>query len=291
VPVTRPAEINLRGINKIAIGEIKGRGGQVVADSLSSRLFETQKFEVVDREHLEQILKEQKLSTSGLVNEKNAVKLGKVVGAAVLVFGNNSLMKYDQTKLVDKPWRDKDGVTHQTHYIKGIAKLTTTLQLVGLSTGKILAAKTISKTAEQTTSADNGWPEEPDSDALTSSTVSDVVNTFIKMIAPYSDYESVTFAKTDSDLPELERCENYAKMGRWNDAIDQAKIATQKKPTHVGAWWDLGISYQFNYMFKEAETAFNEAYKIEPDAKYLRQVSEVKRLAAERKKLNDQGAL
>jgi len=29
VPVTRPAEINLRGINKIAIGEIRGDGGRL----------------------------------------------------------------------------------------------------------------------------------------------------------------------------------------------------------------------------------------------------------------------
>lgn len=291
VPVTRPAEINLRGINKIAIGEIKGDGGQTIADLLSSKLFESQKFEVVDRAHIQQVMAEHKLNKSGIVDEKTALQLGKYVGAAVLVFGNVSLNKYEQKMSKANPWRDKEGGRHQTHYIKGTAKLTTTLQVIGLNTGKVLASKTISKTAENTNSADNGWPEEPDKDALMSATVNDAVNAFIKMIAPYRDYESVTFAKKDSDLPELEKCESFAKMGRWNDAVEQAKIATQKNPTNVGAWWNLGICYQFSYMFTEAESAFNEAYKIKPEEKYLIQISQVKRLASERKRLDEQGEL
>ncbi|MBI5748999.1 MAG: hypothetical protein HZA00_07720 [Nitrospinae bacterium] len=44
-------------------------------------------------------------------------------------------------------------------------------------------------------------------------------------------------------------------------------------------------------MFKEAEDTFNEANKIKPCEKCLNEINNVKRLAAERKKLEEQGAL
>ncbi len=115
VPVTRPAEINLRGINKIAIGEINGNGGQTVSDLLTSKLFESGKFEVLDRAHLDRIMREHSLNLSGAVDEKSAAELGKLVGAAVLVFGNMSTFKYEQQSSVDKPWTDKAGKRHQTY--------------------------------------------------------------------------------------------------------------------------------------------------------------------------------
>ena len=44
-------------------------------------------------------------------------------------------------------------------------------------------------------------------------------------------------------------------------------------------------------MFKEAKDAFNEANKIKSCKKYLQAISDVKRMAAERKKLEEQGAV
>lgn len=292
VPVTRPAEVNLRGINKIAIGEIKGNGEQEITDLLTSKLFESGKFEVVDRANLDKIVKEHKINLSGAIDEKTAAKMGKLVGAAVLVFGNVSLYKTEQKNTVGQPWVDKQGYRHQSHFKTVTAKATVSLQVVGLTTGTVLAAKTISQQAEQSTSADNGWPEDPDKDIALNEAREKTVAAFIKMIAPYTDYVTVTFAPNDSKLPELERGVNFAKVGRWKDAIEQFKSATQKNPVHDGAWYDLGLAYEYSFMFKEAEEALNEAIKIKPSSQeYFQEIGNVKRLAAERKKLETQGAL
>jgi len=291
VPVTRPAEINLRGINKIAIGEIRGNGGQVVSDLLTSKLFESGKFEVVDRANMDRIMREHSLNLSGTVDDKTAAQLGKLVGAAVLVFGNISTYKYDLTKTVGDPWQDKEGKRHQTHYVKGTAKVTASLQVVGLTTGAVLAAKTISKETEEKNSADNGWPEAPDQDAIVGAAVNATVDAFIKMIAPYTDYVKVTFAKADSKLPELERGINFAKAGQWPDAVEQFKAATAKDPTHQGAQFNLGLAYEYTGQFDKAEDTFKTANKIESCDKCIAEISNVKRLAADRKKLEAQGAL
>lgn len=290
VPVQRPAEINLRGINKIAMGEIQGNGGQEIADLLTSKLFESGKFEVLERANLEKMMKEHQISLGGAIDEQTAAKIGKLVGAATLVFGNVSMYKYD-LKTTYSDWKDRQGGFHRTYTKTGTAKVTATLKVVGLETGKILAVKTITKEAAGKTTANDGQPEDPDRDAAMDAARNAVVATFIKMIAPYSEYVTVTFAPTDKNLPELERGVNLAKAGRWSDAIEQFKAATQKNPTHAGAWWDLGLAYEYTYDFDKAEAAFNEAYKIKPDQTYLDEINNVKRLKAERKKLEEQGAL
>ncbi len=51
-------------------------------------LQKSKKLVIVDRSKLNQILKEQKLSISGAIEEKDAVKLGKLLGAKILISGD-----------------------------------------------------------------------------------------------------------------------------------------------------------------------------------------------------------
>ena len=55
------------------------------ATLLSASLTQTDKFDLVEREHLDKVLKEQELALSGLVDGDQAVKIGKLVGARILV--------------------------------------------------------------------------------------------------------------------------------------------------------------------------------------------------------------
>jgi len=52
-------------------------------------------FSVVERKNLEKIMQEQKLSLSGLVDEKEAVEIGKLSGAQVVLIG--SINEYQRT--------------------------------------------------------------------------------------------------------------------------------------------------------------------------------------------------
>jgi len=160
-----------------------------------------------------------------------------------------------------------------------------------LTTGAVLAAKTISKESENRNSADNGWPEAPDQDAIVGEAVNATVNSFIKIIAPYTEYVNVTFAKNDSKVPELEQGVKFAKAGQWNEAIEQFKAATVKNPTHQGAHFNLGLAYEYSNQFDKAEEALKTANKIESCDRCIAEINSVKRLAADRKKLEAQGVL
>ena len=46
------------------------------------------RFEVADRVNIEKIMEEQRLSLSGLMDEKNAMTVGNLVGAKTSIMGN-----------------------------------------------------------------------------------------------------------------------------------------------------------------------------------------------------------
>lgn len=63
------------------------RPGEAVASALTTRLANSSKFVVVEREALDAILREQKLGASGAVSPETASEMGRLIGARYLVIG------------------------------------------------------------------------------------------------------------------------------------------------------------------------------------------------------------
>ncbi|MBN2645553.1 MAG: hypothetical protein JXR59_08795 [Desulfuromonadaceae bacterium] len=61
--------------------------GKIVAEWFITALVKEGRFEVVERNLLQKILEEQKLSLSGLLDENTATKLGKILGVKVIITG------------------------------------------------------------------------------------------------------------------------------------------------------------------------------------------------------------
>ena len=307
VPVMRPAEINLKGINKIALGEIEGNAGQAVSELLSEQLFSSGKFDILDRSNLERIMKEHNLNMSGIIDEKTAATMGKFVGASVMVFGR-ATGKYELTSKRGKPWKDKEGYTHVAHRKKGVAKVSASLKVVGLTTGKVLAMKNISRTAEDSTSADNEWPEDPDRDTIMSTAMRSVATTFFKMISPHVEHVRVKFATPTT--PEGKTGLEYAKQGQWGMAVENFEKAANilqspakksgsalssyfEKPSEdaMNAYYNLGLAYSFNNEFVEAKRALNKANQIAPCEQCVQQLITIEGMIRDRKVLEEQGAI
>jgi hypothetical protein len=70
-----------------------------IGDVLTTTLFKTGRFDLVERDRLREILEEQRLGRSGLVDEGTAAQIGKLVGAEAVVFGvlsSATQQKYDK---------------------------------------------------------------------------------------------------------------------------------------------------------------------------------------------------
>ena len=66
----------------------KQRVGFAVSELLTSKLAKLPEFIVVERSQLDQVLKEQKLQATGAIDPESAVKVGKLLGAQLLVLGS-----------------------------------------------------------------------------------------------------------------------------------------------------------------------------------------------------------
>ena len=61
--------------------------GKFLSEEVITKLFQTKKFKVIERQLLNKIIKEQKLQVSGIIDEASAKKLGKLLGVNAIVSG------------------------------------------------------------------------------------------------------------------------------------------------------------------------------------------------------------
>ncbi len=290
IPVTHPAEINLKGFDKIAIGEISGRGSADLTDELTQALFESGRFEVLDRQNLDRILAEHRLNLAGFVDEEQAAELGKFLGAAALIFGRVGENSYKEEVTYVDNTNNKTGEKTRTYTRAGRARVSATLQVVDLTTGKILAIKKFTKTRTARTTARNKRPAKIDSRPLLAQCRAAIVRDFMKKIAPYTEYVSVDF-ETDDAMPELERGYNMAKVGNWDRAVElfqQATTRYRSNPAVHKAWYDLGMAYLYTDRFDRARKALLKAYELKPDGKYERALKQVDIRREEQRRLQEQ---
>ncbi|MCX7920134.1 MAG: CsgG/HfaB family protein, partial [bacterium] len=87
---------------KIAVLDFEAIGGSIdttlgrgVAEILLSALTKSEKYQVVERQQLAKVLKEQKLQMTDLIDPKSAVEIGKILGVETIVAG--SIVKMGRT--------------------------------------------------------------------------------------------------------------------------------------------------------------------------------------------------
>ncbi len=299
ITVKRPAEVNLKDYKQLAIGDIVDASGRVtshtndVGDGLASTLFSSGFFQVLDREHLNTIMKEHKLNFSGLVDENTAAQLGELVGAAVLVFGRLQTDKYEEEDITKgDPWKDKNGGYHQSYYRKGKYRLILSIKLIDIQTGRIIAIKDLPAEYSAQTKADNKLPPDIDKDALYTACLKNVLNQFLRLVAPYDVQVKANF-ETDKMLPEIDKAITQFKIGEWDVGLSLLEQATQKtgleQKTYAKTYYNLGLAQMYGGNPEIAIENFKKAMSINPSSKrYQDSIVEAKAEKDKMDKLKEQ---
>ena len=275
ITVERPAEVNLKKYKKIAIGDIVNSNGKIdknsidIADQITTTLFSSGRFNVLDRQHLERIIKEHNLTVSGFINESTAAEIGKFTGTAALVFGRIQNDKYNEETWRDEAQTDSDGKRHRRHHRKGTYNLIVNLKIIDIKTSEILATKTIASSHTEKKSEDNKWPMDINKNVLYRKCIGDISGKFIKMIAPYKENVKATF-QTDKMLPEINYAITQFKIGEWKEGLTVLEEATQKKDLEPSirakAYYDLGLAQMYYFNYEESIENLKKALKINPNS-------------------------
>ncbi len=286
IAVTRPAEINLIGIKRLTIGNISGNTGFALYNLLTQKIFESGRYELLDRQNINALLREHNLTLSGLVDESTSVKIGGFLGASALIVGS-SHGQYQQRTEIGKRYEcsKKDGVCRDYRKI-GEGRINTVLKVIDLKTGKIIAVKNFTDGHSDMIWEANAWPPDPDRDVIMGTILSKTVDSFMKMIAPYTDYVSVAFE--DSKMPEVKAGIASAQSGQWESASIQFKNATDINPYETAAWYNSGLACMYTYQFDHAIQAFNRANALNPSSKYAQAIANCYQAKYEKDRLDEQ---
>lgn len=293
VPVMKPAEINMAPYNSVAIGGINGNADRPMSDALEEALVNSQRFAVVDRSNMDKVLRELQLSSTDLADPNAAAKLGKVVTAGALIFGDVTNNYREQPN--DEHFKDNKGVQHTWHVLKGEVSVRATFKIVDVSTGKLIIAKTYEERRDDTNRELDKRPEPIDRASLEKSARQAVIDRFMKAIVPHQEFMYANFQK-DSDIPQLEGGIGWAERGEWKKAQDTFNMSAQdaeknlklKSGQIAKCYWNLGLAYEYAGDYDKAQAMINIAYQKSNDRDMLGELDNINRLKADAARLAEQ---
>ncbi|GEM_PF-479101 len=299
VPRLKPAEINLSSYKNVTVVPFKGPHGKEIGDTLTQKLFESKSFNALDRSNMNRILKEQNLSISDVANPNSSVKLGKVMGSNALIFGHVYKRKYTQKRSSSKATCRNDGkkYTCRRYKVKGEWNLKVGFKMVDTSTGKIIATKVIEESKSKSKSKREERPEITwDKEKVFSSLQDSLLNSFMRMIAPYTVYNDVKFFD-DDDLPWLETGIKFAESGDWNTAIEMFETAAaeaERNPDieqkiRARAHYNLGVAYGYSGQYSKAIDQLKQACKLNPEDVFFSELKKIKQFRIDDERLREQG--
>jgi curli biogenesis system outer membrane secretion channel CsgG len=301
VPRMQPAEVNLAGYKRIAIGGVGGAGGEALVTDLTQALVESQRFDVLDRQHLQQVMKEQDFNASGRVSDDSAVSIGQLIGSSTLLVGDISAYDYNERMLQEERTCLKKGkqLPCVEYSRQATAEVRVAFKVLDTETGKVLAAKSLE--ARRVLTSPSTINDEPAalmaSDSMLAECRREVATAFVNVIAPHQVTLGVELL-ADGDLPELEIGNNYARLGKWAEAIAQYAKAigrAEQDPdidndVAAKAHYDLGVAYGYSGRYEAGITALEHSFALDPSDRTLAQIGAIKQFKLDDQRLAEQRA-
>jgi tetratricopeptide (TPR) repeat protein len=263
-----PAAVNLKakGVGTLAITTFEGPGelGRRVTDAVTARLVERQYLRIVEREQLLALDKELALGMTGVVDEKQAARAGKVLGADALLLG----------KVVPNPQH---------------ARLTISYRVIKTETGEILAARQVQVGLPEAAGRHRSRRDEPPKPEAMPRLIENAGRRLAADLAPHPVKVERVF-ETDGLFGDggVKQGIELIKANRPEEAIAEWEAVRARDPRNSAAWYNLGVAYELLNRYDKAEQAYRAAERIDPKPLYVEAVGHVKEAAAAHHRLEEE---
>ena len=295
LPVTRPAEADLKGAKKLAVGHLTTDryhwrdDSETFAGELQSALHASKHFALVDRQHVRQVLKEHRLAGDGFVNRGSAVRLGKFIGARAIVVGKLVRHTYDETMTKRRFTRKtKSGKTHHVGYTRtGRAKVVANLRVIHLETGEVLGVKDVHGAYKLTRKATDQRPASIDKRALLRQARREAAQQFVRYIAPWEDTERFE-AVSGAYCENFDRGVTFMEKGLVMEAQEVFAGCTKRHPLDHASLYHLALTTTMSGDPDTAKTMLDKAIRMEPDDAYIEARNKVNRIIEDARRVRKQ---
>lgn len=297
ITVTHPPELNMSSFKQIAIGHIDGRVGPNFSDNLKYRLVHAKTYQILDRNQVNDLLREHEISNSDLANPGKRLKLGKFMSASVLIGGRADENYKEDIKTRDIECKDKDGKKYPcTSYTRtGTITLSGSIDVTNVETGHIMTTKLLATECSDSSYATDSQPSAIDKNKISAECLNKNIEMVFRTVSPWSETIKVRFKKEKS-LPELENGINMAKLGDLERAIQMFIKAVQTAEANASiapkakaeAYWNLGLAYEYTHQFDKASDSFEKGLNYSPDSRFIEEKKNVDKMRREQAQLKEQ---
>ncbi len=290
VNMLQPAQYHEASLTKnVAVLPFSGHGGKAFAAELESVLSgigidDKPFFTLVDRASIDNVISEMKLSQSGLVDEKTAVKLGNLIGAQGIYTGIVNRNNYNDSRYTEKRQtcekyeekKDKDGkpyrgpcISWRTYHVnctKRVANFSVTPRLVDVATGRVLYSRNLSATRDSS-GCEDSRPIQSEM-VLLEAARQQVKNEFRRDIAPYYVTREISLKDATDGIESKEAKDKlksgleYADKGRMDSACELWGEARNLAGSSHALLYNLGVCAESRGDFDAALSLYKQSDRI-----------------------------
>lgn len=257
-----------RGVHKISTGFLglgKGREGKTLQEGTFTNVFE-----IVERNQMEQILQEQQLAQTGLVDENQVISLGKMLGVQALIVGDvNYFHKLEDYKQRRTKKKDGKKVRVKVKCQRREVKISVRAKIISTETGQILGS-TEHEDKLKKSKCEDSFGSLPTMDEMIDELLKKASTKVANFFAPHYVLESYELEKLKSKKykDQAEDAAELAEELKIDDAYVIYKSIFDKDPYNPEALYNLGIMHEVVGNFSEAEEFYNMAYQLKDEGDY-----------------------
>lgn len=276
--VLEPAEVaRVANTKVIAVTDFKkdygvGLSGKIETEISKQILDGKPYFTAVDRKAINNVVREQRFQSSGLLNEETAVQLGKLIGAQALISGEITSTSSSDTHYREQRTKYRNPLkpletayTVNVYCKKRVIGMGATIKIVDVKRGDIVYADNLTqnKTYKHCNDDSNPLP----SKAQGIEQIANIIaKSFVFKLAPHYVYisvdliEDIEFDTADANKKGLEGALEWIKAQRYDKAseiLEKLNGALQGKSYAV--IYDLGVVTEAQGQLEEAQKLYKEA--------------------------------
>lgn len=274
VLLTHPPGLGLK-IDRVAFLPGRDPASRELADLLTAGLVQSRAMEVVDRAHLDAVIREQELGQNGYFDPATVTSLGKLLGPTALVVVNVNRCEIARSQATKEERRkDKKGVEQVRIERRSITTLdfTAAVQVVDLATGRVFGAQRFEESPTRYATSYDGWPAHPREAEVRREAYDRTQARIMKLLLPWTEARSLTFFDDEEFL--MDQAHRHLKAKDYRGALELAqrgleasKLDKGRKPKYYPrTWYNVGIIHFIQGNYEEARPFLQQALDMQPDA-------------------------
>lgn len=209
-------------------------------------------YQIIERSQLEKVLKEQRLSLSGALDENSAAEVGRLLGLDIIIMGNVSYSSTDKKTGTDYPCLER------TVTAKG------TIKMVSVKTAQIVGTKS-AEAVVQIKKCTDSRSEIPDKHVMAESAMKQLARKFTNYFTP--GYQHITYKFEKIKLKEFKskgkEAMEYVKNGDLDRAFPIVYAMFEADSYNPKAAYNLGVIYEMVGSNADALEYYNIAYELD----------------------------